>query len=316
MLLGRPWTGLPSRVATRQNSGVTRLDTCSTSERKIIDFRKLGLRGARVLGRYHYTYAHPGLPVHRHEHMLEICYLAKGEQTYRVGNREYQLRGGDVFATFPGESHGTGRSPEEKGDLYWLILDTQPDWRDFPGCEPADGPRLRESLLALHPRQFRGTPVLKSELDDIFVAYANEDFAFRNTSIANSLVRFLLKVVECGQQARVGPRLSREMALIRTHIEASLTRKDRLDLDHLARLAGMSLSRFKARFRLETGIPPAEFITRRKIEHAARMLAEGCTATHAAFELGFSSSQHFSTVFRRFKGECPGEFWESKNSKR
>jgi hypothetical protein len=187
--------------------------------------------------------------------MLEICYLAKGEQTYRVGMEEFYLHGGDVFATFPGESHGTGRSPEEKGDLYWLILDTQPDWQDFPGCEPEEGRKLRESLLALHPRQFRGTPILKSTLDDIFTTFTNEDFAFRKTAIANSLVRFLLEVVECGRQARGGPKLSQEIATIKTHIEASLTDEDRLHLDKLAGLAGMSLSRFKVRFRHETGIP-------------------------------------------------------------
>jgi AraC-like DNA-binding protein len=248
--------------------------------------------------------------------MLEICYLAKGEQTYRVGSGAFHLHGGDVFITFPGESHGTGRSPEEKGDLYWLILDTQPDWEDFPGFEPQEGRKLRERLLALQPRQFRGTSILKTTLDDIFATFTNEDFAFRKTAIANSLVRFLLEVVECERQASPLPKLSQEIAAIKTHIERSLTEEDRLNLDKLASLAGMSLSCFKARFRHETGIPPAEYITRRKLECAARLLAEGHTVTYVAFELGFSSSQHFSTVFRRFKGKCPGEFRGLKNVSR
>ncbi|MBE7503711.1 MAG: AraC family transcriptional regulator [Verrucomicrobiales bacterium] len=34
----------------------------------------------------------------------------------------------------------------------------------------------------------------------------------------------------------------------------------------------------------------------------------GFTVTRVAFELGFSSSQHFATVFSRFAGQSPRAF--------
>lgn len=110
------------------------------------------------LGRYAYTRAHAGLAQHAHPGALEICYLAKGTQLYRVGGREYVLRGGDVFVTFPGEPHDTGRTPEEKGVLYWLILTV-----------PGD-PVLAGALFALRRRRhFKGASVLQTLLDDIIL---------------------------------------------------------------------------------------------------------------------------------------------------
>src|SRR5438876_12325061 len=89
-------------------------------ERVILDLRPLGIPEVPMLGRYHYSSAHDGLKVHVHPGIMEICFLTKGTQLYRVGRRDYVLRGDDLFVTFPDEPHGTGESPEEKGLLYWL----------------------------------------------------------------------------------------------------------------------------------------------------------------------------------------------------
>ena len=77
--------------------------------------------GLIQLGRYNYTSAKSGLREHKHRHAIEICFLVKGRQTYRVGGNFYSLSGGDVFVTFPNEGHSTGGMPEEKGILYWMV---------------------------------------------------------------------------------------------------------------------------------------------------------------------------------------------------
>jgi AraC-like DNA-binding protein len=50
------------------------------------------------------------------------------------------------------------------------------------------------------------------------------------------------------------------------------------------------------------------FINARKVELARQLLAGGSSITAAAFELGFNSSNYFSTVFRKFTLSSPGEF--------
>lgn len=77
----------------------------------------------------------------------------------------------------------------------------------------------------------------------------------------------------------------------------------------LARWCGLSESRFKERFRDEVGVPPAEYMMRRKIDAAKALLLSGDqTVTKIALDLGFSSSQYFATTFRRYTGRTPGEY--------
>ena len=82
-----------------------------------------------------------------------------------------------------------------------------------------------------------------------------------------------------------------------------------IQIRELARLCGLSVSRFKERFRDEVGVPPAEYLTRQKIEAAKSLLLAGDhSITDVAMDLGFSSSQYFATAFKRYTGRTPSEY--------
>jgi AraC-like DNA-binding protein len=77
-------------------------------------------------------------------------------------------------------------------------------------------------------------------------------------------------------------------------------------VEGIAEAVGLSPSWFKARFRREVGMPPAEYFLRRKVERALQLLANpSLTITRIAHRLGFSSSQHFAAVIRRYTGKTP-----------
>jgi AraC-like DNA-binding protein len=77
----------------------------------------------------------------------------------------------------------------------------------------------------------------------------------------------------------------------------------------LAEEAGLSLSRFKANFKAQMGLAPHEFILRCKVDAAKKLLlADRRSVIGTAMELGFSSSQYFATVFKRFTHQTPIEF--------
>lgn len=287
----------------------------STAARKIIDFRALRIRGAVVLGHYRYTEAHSQSIPHRRRNTLEICYLARGEQTHRVGQQDFNLHGGDVLLTFPNEHHSTGRLAEQRGELYWLLLDMSPNSDLFLGCEKPESRLLRTSLLRMHPRHFKGSPLIKAIFEDLVAIYSNREFGFRRTALRIALVRLLLEILDCCRRWPKPPNPSPGIQAVQSFIHAHLVGKESLHLAELAARAGMSLSSFKARFLSEVGVPPAEYVTRRKIEHAARLLAAGHAVTHVAFELGFCSSQHFATVFRRYTGQNPGKLKPRKISR-
>jgi hypothetical protein len=120
--------------------------------RIVLGPRDLGLAGVRMVGRYDYSAAEPGLVPHNHGGAIEICLLARGEQSYAVDRQEFRLRGGDQFVTLPGETHDTAGRPEEKGRLYWLILDLSVS--GFLRLHRGDALALRRSLISLPCRQF------------------------------------------------------------------------------------------------------------------------------------------------------------------
>ena len=74
-------------------------------------------------------------------------------------------------------------------------------------------------------------------------------------------------------------------------------------------LVNLSESRFKQKFKQATGIPPAEFTVREKIRESQTLLKDPArTVTSIAMELGFSSSQHFSVLFRKYTGLSPVQY--------
>src|SRR3989339_793842 len=76
---------------------------------------------------------------------------------------------------------------------------------------------------------------------------------------------------------------------------------------------GLSTSWFKARFRKETGLPPAEYILRKKVLKAREFLETGKgNVSDAAMKFGFSSSQHFATAFKRYNKQNPSFFVKKK----
>ena len=260
-----------------------------------------GLPGALQLGRYNQTVAHAGLEDHRHEGAIEICLLLRGRQTYVVKGRAYELKGGDVFLTFPGEVHSTGRRPQEKGVLYWLILGLPPVGGALPG---PGGAALARALRRLPRRHFPGDTRLREHCEASMRLQLGRAGALQATATWHHVQGFLLHVVELARGSETD-RAPVWLQPVLAHIEANLDQS--LALPELARKAGLSLPRFKARFRVEQGLPPGEYVLRARVARARQLLREtNLPITQIAHGLGFSSSQYFATVIKRYTRLTPG----------
>jgi hypothetical protein len=58
--------------------------------RVVLGPRDLGLAGVEMVGRYDYSAAEPSLVLHNHGAAIEICLLARGEQSYAVNGQEFR----------------------------------------------------------------------------------------------------------------------------------------------------------------------------------------------------------------------------------
>ena len=75
-------------------------------------------------------------------------------------------------------------------------------------------------------------------------------------------------------------------------------------LNDLAREAGLSPSHLAERFTADVGVPPHRFLMQARIERARELLSGSEVAVgELALDLGFSSSQHFASAFKRLTGE-------------
>jgi len=122
------------------------------------------------------------------------------------------------------------------------------------------------------------------------------------------LVCFLYRMLKMPPTQLPLPTTSnRSIQRVINYIHENIT--EPLDLKELASLAGYSLSRFKTKFRAETGQTPAFYISTVKIEHAKMLLLESNQSiTAIAYNLGWSSSNYFCTVFRKLTGISPLQY--------
>jgi AraC family transcriptional regulator len=129
-------------------------------------------------------------------------------------------------------------------------------------------------------------------------------------SIANALAyrlvtRFAAVAAHAvGARGALNPRAFRDVnAYIEQHLD------ERLSLDELARVAGVSRFHFARQFRLRTGESPMGFLLRVRIERGKSLLREGAASVgNVAAALGFADQSHFTRTFKRLVGVPPSEY--------
>lgn len=263
------------------------------------------------LGKANYSKARPPLKQHVHENMMEIVFIEKGKQVYSVENNEYTVNSGEVFLTFPNEPHSTAAYPEDKSILYFIIINLEKLKTGFIGCDAKEGEIIVQAILNIKSRVFKATFDIKSALDKIITTYYS-DCPFKNTVIRNQISSFIINIIEYEKVDIT--KYNSDMQKVLDFIEQNIY--ENISLSMLAEIAGLSIARFKANFRKQVGFPPHEFILRRKIETAKTMLKTyDMTITELAHKLSFSSSQYFSTVFKRFTLMSPIEYRKQVSNK-
>lgn len=87
---------------------------------------------------------------------------------------------------------------------------------------------------------------------------------------------------------------------------------ERLSLQDLSEMAGVGRTALCQQFRQQLGTTPHQYLMSRRIEHARRLFAAGRrSVTEVSFELGFSSTAHFSNAFKRSTGLQPRQYLDA-----
>lgn len=272
------------------------------THRLTLDLTRHGMPEVPLVGAYELRASTQGLEWHRHEDTLEICYLVRGEQTYHVAGRDHTLHAHDLFVTWPDVPHGTGHHPMGRGLLYWLQVRLPRSGGCLLGLDSAASRALVAALRSLPQGAFPGCPSLRTDFEGILDLARTPATPLGRLRLGMALLRWLLGVLDAAaapRQERPALDIARVASRLRADPAAMPT------VDEMAGWAGLSTSRFKAKFKEHTGLPPRDFLLRLKVAEAERRLGAGDRVTAVAFDLGFASSQHFATVFRRFRNARP-----------
>ncbi|MFH1913125.1 MAG: AraC family transcriptional regulator [Pseudomonadota bacterium] len=94
--------------------------------------------------------------------------------------------------------------------------------------------------------------------------------------------------------------------LVREHLAARLD--ERVGLDELSALAGISRYHLLRLFSRETGLPPHAYQNQLRVDRARTLLARGAPISQVAAEVGFVDQSHFTRIFRQFTGATPRQY--------
>jgi AraC family transcriptional regulator len=113
-----------------------------------------------------------------------------------------------------------------------------------------------------------------------------------------------VRVAAGGPTERLAPLI---VARVRDFAEAHLD--ERITLERLAHLAGLSAWHFARVFKRTTGLAPHQFITMLRVERAKALLLETADSVRSvAYAVGFTNLRHFRRQFRKHFGVLPLAF--------
>ena len=100
-------------------------------------------------------------------------------------------------------------------------------------------------------------------------------------------------------------RMTQTAAVATAHMERHFSQP--IEMNDLAEQVGCSRARLFAVFKRETGMTPNDWLQRHRVQKAGELLAQTQrTLEDIAAAVGFSSSQYFCNVFRKYTGMTPG----------
>lgn len=158
-------------------------------------------------------------------------------------------------------------------------------------------PAVREQLAAELAQRRPGSDFMTSRLLELMLADGIRDACERSPLPARGALRGL-------RDGAVGAALS--------HIHQAP--RDRWTVERLAKLAGLSPSRFRARFRETVGLGPIAYLTALRLDIAAQLLQHtDARVSEVADQVGYDSLAAFSRAFKRHRGVAP-EQWRARGA--
>jgi AraC family transcriptional regulator of arabinose operon len=171
-----------------------------------------------------------------------------------------------------------------------------------------DWPPVADGILQLHPSATAADRITHALME----AVRHRDSVLPQGELL-SFNALEAAVLWCDTQnpkaAQLDDRLLRAIEFIDGNLRADLS------LATLARTSNLSVSRFAHLFRTQLGTTPQQFVERRRLDAACRLLELTTRpVTSIAAEVGFTNPLYFSTRFRAHTSHSPTQYRQQLGS--
>lgn len=232
------------------------------------------------------------------DHEFVLITEGKGEVT--IEGRIYEARQGILFYFYPSLVHAL-KSCDQKPMSFYAIHFSYGHFTYTYGKWIAENASPRLPLNYIN--EVNSFPLLEELMKEI-----NRNWNVRNNGyecLCNGLLLQLLYHIMSGNHVNYSTRLIIQNII--QYINRNI--QNVLSVNELASFADLSPDYLTALFKSYTGLTPARYINKCKIDTAKKLLLQGnLRIKEIALKVGFLDEFYFSRVFRKIEGMSPKEF--------
>jgi AraC-like DNA-binding protein len=242
---------------------------------------------------------------------LRIFHISEGKFEWMLGNKKLVLYPGDTIFILPGIYFGNEKNILEIGGFSWIHLDMKIDEQKK---EAASWGRLlpqEKKTIAGILHLNRNDGIVKMDagkiIREILAELNNEEAGFQckvNLLIDSLLIALARNLTQQNSIKTDFTKIFMELEhLLRQDLSHQWT------LEEMASKVGMGTTVFNEKVKNFSGFTPINYLINIRISEAMKMLKQpGKSVTDIALEIGFYSSQHFATTFKKLTGYTPSQF--------
>lgn len=254
-----------------------------------------------LLGYDHFSKAAP-LSIHYHENAYEFVYIEQGAVSWEVHGDRYPMHAQQMFHTRPGERHRASFDYIGPCKMWWMIIQDPQYAAGWFSLEEAERKQFSDVLRHLPRIVSMDRSVAESfrKLRKLI----EQPGMLLEFQIRHHVLEVLLHLMHSSTPALQSPDIYDYSLKLARRIETEPAL--RFSTSQLAAELSLSESYFYRMFRDTTGQSPASYMERMRMDLACRLLVQSPTSiTDIAHDLGYKTSQHFATVFKKYIGVTP-----------
>ncbi len=245
---------------------------------------------------------------------LRFVFILDGKFEWQLDGKEITVYPNDLVIVKPSLTIGNKPGYFENGTYYsFTLLQTEPHalghWSHFSKGEQT----LICKLFSLNqkyvlPNQKILVEIFKKLENEI---YENEiGYKTRVNELIDELLILIVRQLNRDENVkRDFPQTFQKLdEILRANLAHPWT------VDEMAAIIGVGTTAFNEKMKAYSGFSPVNYLINLRITEAIKKLkSEKISLTEIAIGLGFYSSQHFSTTFKKLTGYAPGYFRRLNN---